>query len=234
MTGLLVLTAIAIKLLATLVKSNSLSSSDGIKTLYFTEYWPRTSVSSSKGRSNFITEEPRLLVSIIELLKDTVLLMGHTFSNCPTDYYNNCRNQLIKCKQCVAGTGNKLLFYESIDEGLPPHPYAKDQQKQRRQKRAKAVEESVLKDIAKGTVRSGAANGDGDIHLLNDELRVEVKDRGTRKSWNLTWEEYEKGLKQGIDIFAISVDCPDGKTRTIYMLEDQLFNDWLACVKQHL
>jgi hypothetical protein len=157
--------------------------------------------------------------------------MGNKLKDCPTDYYNNCANQLIKCKQCVAGYGLKSLYYEPLDEGLGKHPYGKSQEKQRRQKRAKDIEDSILKDIARGTVRSGAANGDGDIHLLKDNLRVEVKDRGSKKAWNLTWSEYIKGKQQAIDIFAISIDCPDGKTRTIYMLDDNLFNDWLASIK---
>ena len=154
--------------------------------------------------------------------------------NCPPAYYYNCLNQMSKCKSCTAGTGNAKLWYEPEDTTLLNHPATKDVKRQAIQRRAKQVEQSIQRDIARGTVRSGAANGDGDIHLLKGELRVEAKDRGQRKSWNLTWDEFTKGIKQDIDIFAISVECPDGKRRTIYMMEDYLFNDWLALVKESI
>lgn len=150
------------------------------------------------------------------------------------EYYANCANKLKKCKACKAGAGFQRLFYEPVEPGLDNHPYQVDEKRQKVQRRAKHVEESIVRDIAKGTIRSGAVNGDGDIHLLNDQLRIEAKDRGERKSWNLTWAEFTKGLKQGIDIYAISVDCPDGQRRTMYMMENQLFTDWLALVKQQL
>lgn len=157
-----------------------------------------------------------------------------TTFKCPAQYYQNCSNQLIRCKSCVAGTGSRSLYYDPIEKdiGLDHHPHQKDSRRQQILRRAKDTEKKIERDIARGTVRSGAANGDGDIHLLKGELRVEAKDRGARKSWNLTWEEYSKGQRQGIDIYAISVECPDGKRRTFYMMEDQLFNEWLANVKQ--
>lgn len=154
---------------------------------------------------------------------------------CPPNFYNNCDNQLSKCGACTAGHGSHKLYYEPIKdtEDLQNHPLVKDANRQQILRRAKSVEQSIQRDIAKGTVRSGAANGDGDIHLLKDELRVEAKDRGARKSWNLTWAEFTKGLKQGIDIYAISVECPDGRRRTLYMMEEQLFTEWLALIKEY-
>jgi hypothetical protein len=154
--------------------------------------------------------------------------------SCSQEYYENCKNQLIKCKSCLAGTGSRSLYYEPLEKdiGLDQHPYSKDNKRQKIQRRARHTEKSIERDIAKGTVRSGAANGDGDIHLLKGELRVEVKDRGERKSWNLTWDEYSKGLKQGIDIYAINVECPDNKKRRMYIMEEQLFMEWLALARQ--
>lgn len=153
--------------------------------------------------------------------------------NCPEEYYHNCQNQQKKCKACVAGNGKIDLFYKPINPELNLHPYKKDEFKQRTYKRATENEKRIEREIAKGTIRSGAMNNDGDLSLLQGELRVEVKDRGKRSSWNLTWSEFDKGRKQGIDIYAINVLCSDGKPRTIYMMEDHLFNEWLALIKQN-
>lgn len=156
---------------------------------------------------------------------------------CPPKFYDNCSNQLAKCRVCTAGAGSKKLYYEPIledQEELLKHPLEVDYEKKQILRRAKHVEKTIERDIAKATRRSGAVNNDGDIHLLNDELRVEAKDRGERKSWNLTWNEYTKGVKQSIDIYAISVECPDGKRRTMYVMEESLFTDWLALARANL
>lgn len=158
--------------------------------------------------------------------------------DCPVEFYSNCRNAAIKCKSCQAGKSKeKVLFYDPIDSSLPVHPVTDSSDRRKRQqvlRQAKAVEQSVKDDIARGTIASGSVRGDGDLHLLKGNLRVEVKDRGDRGSWNLTWKEYEKGRRQGIDVYAISTVCPDQKRRTIYMLEEHTFNEWLSAVKQTL
>jgi hypothetical protein len=155
--------------------------------------------------------------------------------NCPAEYYQNCKNQLSSCKICAAGygPGSGKVFYQAIseDEALLKHPYEKDQGKSKRLKQAQGVERAVQREIIHGTIRSGAALGDGDHHLLKGTIRQEVKDRGSRKSWNLTWQEYEKGQRQGISVYAISIDCPDGRRRTMYMMESDLFTQFLALQK---
>jgi hypothetical protein len=151
--------------------------------------------------------------------------------NCPTEYYHNCKNQLKQCKQCAAGSGPRSakVLYEAMDPtDLNVHPYTKDDAKAKRLREAKQTERAVAREIVRGTIRSGAALGDGDHHLLKGSIRQEVKDRGPRKSWNLTWAEYDKGKRQGISVYAISVVCPDGKQRTMYMMEADLFTQLLA------
>ena len=149
--------------------------------------------------------------------------------NCPPDFYNNCKNANSACRQCAAGLGppGGKVYYKPVDLDQPKHPYAPSYEKAKVVRRAQQVEKDIAKEIVKGTLRSGAALGDGD-HLLKGELRQEVKDRGARSSWNLTWTEYDKGRRQGIEVYAISVVCPDGKRRTMYMMEPDLFTAFLA------
>lgn len=153
--------------------------------------------------------------------------------NCPEEYYFNCKNQLKKCKSCIAGHGSQQHHYDPIDSELTPHPHTKDRKRQHTLKRAKETEKRIEKEIARGTIRSGALNGDGDLHLLKGLIRVEAKDRGPRASWNLTWKEFDKGRRQGVDVYAISIEGPDKRPRTLYMMEDHIFNEWLALIKSN-
>lgn len=150
-------------------------------------------------------------------------------SLCPDEYYDNCANAITHCNHCVAsGNKNGKLHYKPIEDGLPNHPYSKNSSKQKRLKEAKQVEKAIIDSVARATVRSGAANGDGDCHLLNGDLRVEIKDRGEKSSWNVTFAEYEKGKRQGIDIYSISVLCPDKVRRTMYMIEEELYHELIS------
>jgi hypothetical protein len=127
----------------------------------------------------------------------------------------------------------KTLHYDPINEEqhLATHPCEDRVRTNRRlQRQAKQTEKTVERQIAKQTLRSGAALGDGDLCVLED-LRVEVKRRGSRKSWNLTWEELTKGKKQGIDVYAIEIETPLGTRQTVYMLEEGTFTDILARLK---
>lgn len=141
------------------------------------------------------------------------------------------------CKRCSAvKPGQRTLYYEPLrkDNHLAVHPcIERKAQKRITQRAAKATERRIEKSIAKGTLRSGAANGDGDLELLSN-LRVEVKRRGHRKSWNLTWAEYEKGKRQGIDVYAIESITPHGQDKTIYMMEEELFTLLLNLLRKEL
>ena len=155
--------------------------------------------------------------------------------NCTDEFYNQCANAQKKCRVCAAGTGGNSckVFYQSLTGDNPNHPYKPDQQKQKRLKQAKQVEQKQLQAIAKATLRSGAVLSNGDGELLSGTLRLETKDRGTRSSWNLTLLEYEKGQRQGIDIYGITITHPvTGKNHTMYIMEERLVGHLLALIQK--
>jgi hypothetical protein len=152
--------------------------------------------------------------------------------NCPLEYYNNCANAGVKCRWCSAGNGptSGQLFYIAVQPNPTEHPCKPSEAKKKILKRAKATEKNVEREIIRGTLRSGAALGDGD-HLLLGEIRQEVKDRGPRSSWNLTWPEYTKGCRQGIQAYAISILPPEGPRKTMYIMEENVFTALLAGIQ---
>jgi hypothetical protein len=141
---------------------------------------------------------------------------------------------MLACKQCkVVNSKAKSLLYDpiSINGSLETHPYEARASRQRRvNKEAAHTERQLERRIAKSTLRSGAAFGDGDLHILQD-MRVEVKRRGARKSWNLTWDEFCKGRRQRIDAFAIDIETPVGQRETIYMMDEPTFTHLLSLLK---
>lgn len=153
-------------------------------------------------------------------------------TNCAPKFYENCRNAHVKCNLCVAGSGKQNLYYDpyiNLEEEHPALNWKTDKQtKQKLQRRAKQTESKLANTIARKTMRSGAANHDGDV-LVADDVRVEVKRRGCRKSWNVTTAEYDKGLLQGIDVFAIEIERPDTGTRqTLYCCTEDFFTSLVS------
>ena len=124
--------------------------------------------------------------------------------NCPDQYYKNCKNALAKCKTCRAGWGSKgsKLYYDPIEESLDVHPaQTKDPQKSKRIKQARKWEKEEAQSMgAVPTQQSGALRHDGDaqIEINGQKTQIEYKDRGERKSFNLTLKEYKKGRQQGV------------------------------------
>lgn len=155
--------------------------------------------------------------------------------NCPIEFYSNCSEAMRSCRNCVAGTGSKALYYKP-NEDIGEHPMAnwraERNKRSRIVKNAQATERRIAESIVKGTLRSGAVLGDGD-HLLLGTIRQEVKRRGTpRSSWNVTLEEYDKGIRQGIEVFAIEIERPDTHRReTLYCCTEELFTRLLAAAK---
>jgi len=169
------------------------------------------------------------------------MIKSRKLTNCPPDYYQNCNNAQVKCKQCIAGGGKTDLFYvpyASLD--LPPHPAGNWQQvkyqRQKQQRQARKTENDIANTLAKSLVkktqRSGAANHDGDLAIATSEdrdIRIEVKRRGIRKSWNVTTDEFDKGLKQGIDVFAIEIERPDtGERQTLFCVTEDFFTSLVS------
>lgn len=154
----------------------------------------------------------------------------HSMHNCPDRFYLNCSEAQVSCKVCAAGRGGPKLKYKPIKsedkEGdLLNHPWCKDKSKVNIQKRAKTTEKKQRENIARATIRSGALLGDGDTHLLNGKLKLETKDRGVKSSWCLSLSEYNKGLRQGIDIYGITITPPNphrGLKKTLYIIDENL------------
>lgn len=146
--------------------------------------------------------------------------------NCPPKYYDNCRNAQRRCRQCRAGGGKgSALFYDPIDPALAPHPAEeKDPVKSKRAQQGRRTEKDVEKRLVRRTSGSGARFGDGDLRQQagDRELRIEHKDRGQRKSFNLTLDEYRKGQRQGIDVYAVTIEA-DGKQRTMYIMDEETY-----------
>ncbi len=141
----------------------------------------------------------------------------------------------MRCRDCVAGFGNKDLYYDPI-ELIGDHPLSNwhhaQEEKRAIIRRAKQTETNLQRSIATKTIRSGAACGDGDLLLLG-EIRQEVKRRGRRASWNLTLKEYEKGLQQGIQVWSIEIQHPEtGKPIVIDCLQHELFVQLIAQLHQ--
>ncbi len=151
----------------------------------------------------------------------------HSMHNCPDRFYLNCSEAQVSCKVCAAGRGGPKLKYKPIKsedkEGdLVNHPWCKDKSKVNIQKRAKTTEKKQRENIARATIRSGALLGDGDTHLLNGKLKLETKDRGVKSSWCLSLSEYNKGLRQGIDIYGITITPPNSSPKTLYIIDENL------------
>lgn len=163
---------------------------------------------------------------------------------CPNDFYNKCANAYSKCKDCVAGFGRKgsRLWYESKLEGDNiKHPWVSQERVKRVGEKKKIISESrrveqkQRDEIVKATLKSGSLLGDGDAKLLKGAFRLETKNRGVRKSWNLTVEEYQKGKRQGVDIFGVTIkEPPAGKERTLYLVDEHILGIILASVRSDL
>lgn len=155
---------------------------------------------------------------------------------CPEPYSTNCRWLGIKCKECSASReGEELrLLYQPISKLYPfsSHPKEVERKRLERQSRARlaierkssnsykkgkknyikgrADEARVIKDLgAKSTVASGAVCGDGDgvLKIGDINLSIEHKSRiGSKGKLSVTTAEWEKGKRQGIDVFIISSD----------------------------
>ena len=135
------------------------------------------------------------------------------------------------CRYCRAGWGSlqSKLRYSPIDPDLTPHPEQdKDYKQSRRIKKARDWEKKEAKSIGgTPTKQSGAYRGDGDatLKINNRETQVEYKHRGVRKSFNLTLKEYEKGRRQGVEIYGIQITDETGKKKTLYMMDEDLFKE---------
>ena len=146
-----------------------------------------------------------------------------------SEYYNNCANQIRLCSCCVLGSGRSKLHYSPIDKELNPHPYEEILKKNKARGKAsnrqgKDAEEksrqALARKLVQETVASGQVKGDGD-GLLLEEFRYEHK---KRESISITPAEYEKGLRQQIDVWQLT----NKAGRRMYILTEETFVKLLA------
>jgi hypothetical protein len=127
--------------------------------------------------------------------------------SCPEPFYSNCRNLIRRCRQCKAGPGaSRILQYDPIED-LGDHPAFTDKAKSSQTRAGRKAENRThqrLNAAIQKTQASGAKHGDGDFHILG-RWRGEHKVRLTSRSITLSWTEYQKGLRQGISHWFLTV-----------------------------
>lgn len=111
------------------------------------------------------------------------------------------------------------------------HPYTKDIYKVKRLRQARQAEKTSRDIISKGTLGSGNKNGDGD-NLILGELREEVKLRGFKGPLGITRAEWEKGKRQGIDIFSIHFEDENNRSQRLYCLTESLYLELMSIYKE--
>lgn len=167
---------------------------------------------------------------------DSVRVLRSRLRHCPEAYYENCRQAQVSCRVCGAGFGGVLapVRYEPRDEGLSPHPYEERRQRRlqaralRRQRamaarRHERVETMRLgRRLARQTLASGAVGHDGDAQLLQGLLQVDYKVR-SGQHFRLRYEEYESGLRQGTNVWHLTLRRPDGQRLRLVCVTVELF-----------
>jgi hypothetical protein len=166
-------------------------------------------------------------------------------NDCPEPYKSNCRWLGIKCNECSAASSNKkALAYSPISPIFPIHPKQVEEKERRsKEKREEIKERKSLKSYKKGksnyqrgraeerrvikdmgghlTSGSGAICGDGDgvVKMGELSLSIEHKSRiGKQGRLSITKAEWEKGKRQGIDLYVIS-----SEDQRIVLMDYELF-----------
>lgn len=156
-----------------------------------------------------------------------------SIKNCPARFYLNCSQAQIACKDCAAYKGKGKLLYTPIDSSdkqgdLLNHPWHVNISKLKTLRRSRLTEkrqrQQVIKSVALPTIGSGNKLGDGDTKLLNGKLLLESKDRGNKSSWCLSLAEYNKGLRQNVSVFGITIHPPNSAPLTLYIIDDKLLS----------
>jgi hypothetical protein len=158
---------------------------------------------------------------------------------CTENLYSNCKNYLYKCNICPAGRGNEKskLLYDPVDETIKhtyiytaPPKKTIDKVKSTLVKKSLALEDKVVKSIAKKTIASGRVLHDGDLNIL-DRYKIEHKYRDNSKAtFSIKSEEYNKMLRQNLNGLSITVKDKG----TLYFLTEDTFTDLLALAKEAL
>lgn len=139
--------------------------------------------------------------------------------NCPEPFYSNCSNALRRCRGCKAGPTKKQVLHYAPIEDLGEHPATSRRNEYSRagRKAEKRTAQRINDAIAK-TAASGSKHGDGDFLIL-DSFRGDNKLRLTKSSISLSWQEYEKGRRQGISQWFLTV-LKDQPHRFVILTEE--------------
>lgn len=168
--------------------------------------------------------------------------------NCPEEYFEECKNAYIRCKECSAGEGySNKLYYDPVNKShlkRDSHPQAILERQQRRDflkketqnKRSKSqqTKKSLKKEKDKGkeildyTLKSGALNQDGDYRILDGEFQADHKWTSKNKSFTLSDKEYKKGIKQSTDTWMIT----NIEDNTVVILTKEAYCRLLALAKK--
>jgi hypothetical protein len=171
---------------------------------------------------------------------------------CPSPYDTNCRWLDIKCSSCkVINRSSKALHYSPLSRLLPKHPLLMAEEKDKKEARkllakekksssasikgrtnnrlGKKAERVAMKDIgAKATIASGSVCGDGDAYISAGDLKLQIEHKlriSSKGRLGITKEEWDKGKRQGIDLFVIS-----SEDQRIVIMSDELFKTLMEII----
>lgn len=158
-------------------------------------------------------------------------------TNCPEEFFKNCKNAYLRCDECSAGGAKTdLLLYQPVEGDKKKHPEYKakkerkksstKQKKERkkpnsdRTRKALKKEKNVKDKIIKQTIGSGRVNNDGDYQILEGEIQADHKHRSNTNSFSLSYSEYEYGRKQGTNTWLIT----NAKNETMVVMPLELYS----------
>lgn len=143
-------------------------------------------------------------------------------TNCPSNFYTNCKNYLTKCYSCKANDKGKYLKYLPIikSKDLLIHPVSLKKTYNSKtagiysnSQKGKQIENKLINDfpLLTRTSNSGATNHDGDayIKLPNKNLTIEIKTRLKAEKTTVLFPkdiEFKESKQQHIDVIIIYTD----------------------------
>lgn len=162
-----------------------------------------------------------------------MLINNEQLDNCPTEFSSNCSNYGKWCNSCAGKNGEMSELYYAPKTSIGLHPVTvaflkqkkEDKKKQRKQNRQAIIvknnrqgrkkEEQIKNKLnkhssvaAQSTERSGAVFKDGDltVTIKGVTYNAEIKRRTNNNLFGPTAKEWDKAVKQSVDLFITSSD----------------------------
>lgn len=162
-----------------------------------------------------------------------MLINNEQLENCPTEFSVNCNNYGKRCNSCAGSNSELTQLHYSEKTAIGSHPVAvaftqqkkanrKEQRKQNRQaiivknsREGRKKEEQIKNKLnkhssvaAQSTERSGAVFKDGDltVTIKGVTYNAEIKRRTNNNLFGPTAKEWDKAVKQSVDLFITSSD----------------------------